>query len=76
MYFRFRNLRSLCDGQLERGLPSCFLGVGVDFPVFSSGSFEEEGNSGVDRLSAAVLVWNIRPDMLHVSDVLLSSIGD
>lgn len=24
-YFRFRNLRGLCGGQLGRGLPSCFL---------------------------------------------------
>lgn len=34
---------------------------GADFPVFSNGSFEEEGNSGVDSFwrVEAVLVWNM-----------------
>lgn len=52
-YFRFRNLRGLCGGQLGRGLPSCFL------------SFRSSVN-GVDsfRRVEDVLVWKIKLEML------------
>lgn len=35
-------------------------------PVFSNGSFEEEGNSGVDSFWRVedVLVWKIKPEIL------------